>query len=178
MDNFKTVHQLKAHDQTVLTDETRESKSVDGIGCKAYRFNLLLVRETLPMTKWTGWFVTPKTARMAAAGLSYFITCPATKVLGSLCVLILMMQSEVLAVFPFPRPPSLEPNIKFWVDVFATYNERDFIIHDRDQVWRVYQVLRLPGEGAPSRSDINTVNDYLKEKYGNILNRLASGQAP
>jgi membrane-bound lytic murein transglycosylase D len=130
------------------------------------------------MTKWTGWFVTPKTARMAAAGLSYFITCPATKVLGSLCVLILMMQSEVLAVFPFPRPPSLEPNIKFWVDVFATYDERDFIIHDRDQVWRVYQVLHLPGEGAPSRSDINTINDYLKEKYGNILNRLASGQAP
>jgi membrane-bound lytic murein transglycosylase D len=89
-----------------------------------------------------------------------------------------MMQSEGLAVSPFPRPPSIEPNIEFWVNVFATYGERDFLIHDRDQVWRVYQVLHLPGEGAPSRSDINAVNDYLKEKFSNTLNRLAAGQAP
>jgi membrane-bound lytic murein transglycosylase D len=130
------------------------------------------------MTKWTGWFVTPKTARMVESGLSGFITWPVIRFLGALCILIVMMRSEVLAVFPFPRPPSLEPNIKFWVDVFATYGERDFLIHDRDQVWRIYQVLHLPGEGAPSRSDIITINEYLKDKFSNILNRLASGQAP
>jgi membrane-bound lytic murein transglycosylase D len=93
-------------------------------------------------------------------------------------LLIAMMRSEVLAVLPFPRPAAIEPNVKFWVDVFATYSERDFIIVDRDQVWRIYQVLHLPGEGSPSRSDINTVNDYLKGKFSIILNRLASGQAP
>ncbi|MBV8775333.1 MAG: lytic transglycosylase domain-containing protein [Deltaproteobacteria bacterium] len=89
-----------------------------------------------------------------------------------------MMSSEVSAVFPFPRPAAIEPNVKFWVDVFATYSERDFIVLDREQVWRIYQVLHLPGEGSPTRIDIDTVNDYLKNKFGNILNRLASGQAP
>ncbi|HKV54982.1 MAG TPA: lytic transglycosylase domain-containing protein, partial [Candidatus Binataceae bacterium] len=80
--------------------------------------------------------------------------------------------------FPFPRPASIEPNIKFWVDVFSAYSERDFLIHDRDCVWRIYQVLHLPGEGAPGRGEIDSVNDYLKTKFSGILNRLASGQAP
>jgi membrane-bound lytic murein transglycosylase D len=98
--------------------------------------------------------------------------------LGGLCLLVALMASEVSAVLPFPRPPQIEPNVKFWVDIFATYGERDFVLHDRDQVWRIYQVLHLPGEGAPSREDINTVNEYLKNKFSGILNRLSYGQAP
>ncbi|HJU10255.1 MAG TPA: lytic transglycosylase domain-containing protein [Candidatus Binataceae bacterium] len=99
-------------------------------------------------------------------------------VLISMLLLVGLMASDVSAVFPFPRPSAIEPNIKFWVDIFATYGERDFIVHDRDQVWRTYQVLHLPGDGTPSRIDVDTVNDYLKTKFSDILNRLASGQAP
>jgi membrane-bound lytic murein transglycosylase D len=129
------------------------------------------------MTKRGDWFV-----RADAAGIreskSHFITYPAITLLGSVCLLIALMTSEVSAILPFPRPPQIEPNVKFWVDTFTTYSERDFLIHDRDQVWRIYQVLHLPGEGPPSRSDIDTVNDYLKNKFSGILSRLASGQAP
>ena len=134
------------------------------------------------MNKWIAWFVTPKSVTPKSAQISAsesrFVTCLAIRLLGSLCLFIAMISSEVLAALPFPRPSAIEPNVKFWVDVFATYGERDFIIVDRDQVWRIYQVLHLPGEGPPSRSDINTVNDYLKIKFSNILNRLASGHAP
>lgn len=129
------------------------------------------------MNKWIAWFATPKSAQTRASK-SRFITRSAIGLPGSLCLLIAMISSEVFAAFPFPRPSAIEPNVKFWVDVFATYGERDFIIVDRDKVWRVYQVLHLPGEGEPSRSDINTINDYLKSKFSSILNRLASGQAP
>jgi membrane-bound lytic murein transglycosylase D len=93
-------------------------------------------------------------------------------------LLTALMTSEASAVLPFPRPAAIEPNIKFWVEVFTAYSERDFIVHDRDHVWRIYQVLHLPGDGPPNRTDIDTVNDYLKNKFGNILNRLASGQPP
>ena len=79
---------------------------------------------------------------------------------------------------PFPRPASIEPNIKFWVDVFTSYSMRDFAVVDRDNVWRTYQVYRLPGEGQPTREDIDWVNSYLKIKYADILNRLASGREP
>jgi membrane-bound lytic murein transglycosylase D len=78
----------------------------------------------------------------------------------------------------FPRPASIETNVKFWVDVFASYSERDFVIVDRDHVWRVFQVMHVPGDGSPTRGQVDAINDYLKEKYGNILNRLASGQEP
>ncbi|HZP45434.1 MAG TPA: lytic transglycosylase domain-containing protein [Candidatus Binataceae bacterium] len=81
-------------------------------------------------------------------------------------------------IVDFPRPAAIEPNIKFWVDVFTAYTERDFIIHDKDQVWRIYQVMHLPGEGTPSREDTAAVNDYLREKYTDILNRLATGAQP
>ncbi len=78
----------------------------------------------------------------------------------------------------FPRPAAVENNVQFWVNVFTGYGERDFIIHDKDQVWRVYQVMHLPGEGAPGRSDIDAMNDYLKMKYAGILKRLATGAQP
>ena len=79
---------------------------------------------------------------------------------------------------PFPRPASIEPNIKFWVDVFTAYSMRDFVVVDRDNVWRTYQVYHLPGEGQPTREEIDWANAYLKIKYSEMLNRLASGRQP
>lgn len=79
---------------------------------------------------------------------------------------------------PFPRPAELEPNINFWVNAFTYWGQRDFVIHDRDQLWRVYQVFHMPGEGAPDREEIEWANAYLKAKYTDILNRLASGGPP
>src|SRR5579863_724204 len=80
--------------------------------------------------------------------------------------------------FGFPRPAAIEPNVKFWVDVFGTYGVRDFIICDRDQVDRVYQVMHLPGDGDPSGEEVAEINDYLKNKYTAALNHLATGQPP
>jgi Transglycosylase SLT domain len=55
---------------------------------------------------------------------------------------------------------------------------RDFIVHDRDQVDRVYQVIHLPGDGDPTREEVADINDYLKSKYTTALNHLATGQPP
>jgi hypothetical protein len=79
---------------------------------------------------------------------------------------------------PFPQPAAIQDNVKFWVDVFANYGVRDFIIHDRDQVDHVYQVIHLPGDGDPTRQEVADINDYLKSKYSIALNRLATGAAP
>jgi membrane-bound lytic murein transglycosylase D len=79
---------------------------------------------------------------------------------------------------PFPRPATIEPNIKFWVDVFTAYSMRDFVVVDRDNVWRTYQVYHLPGDGQPTREEIDWANAYLKIKYADILNRLAAGREP
>jgi membrane-bound lytic murein transglycosylase D len=78
----------------------------------------------------------------------------------------------------FPQPVAIQQNVKFWVDAFATYGVRDFIVHDRDQVDRIYQVIHLPGDGDPTREEVADINDYLKSKYTATLNRLAAGQPP
>ncbi|HTT76160.1 MAG TPA: lytic transglycosylase domain-containing protein [Candidatus Binataceae bacterium] len=78
----------------------------------------------------------------------------------------------------FPRPPALEPNIKFWVDVFTAYGERDFLIHDKDQIWKIYEVQHLPGFGAPSREEVEATGEYLRAKYTDILGRLGAGLQP
>jgi membrane-bound lytic murein transglycosylase D len=79
---------------------------------------------------------------------------------------------------PFPRPAALEPNINFWVKAFTYWSERDFVIHDRDNVSLTYQKFNMPGDGAPTGEEVEWANAYLKAKYGDILNRLATGQQP
>ncbi|MFZ2063789.1 MAG: lytic transglycosylase domain-containing protein [Candidatus Binatus sp.] len=75
---------------------------------------------------------------------------------------------------PFPRPAAIQPNVDFWVDVFTKYSDHDFLVMDRDNVQRVYHVFILPGDGRPTGTDIEWANAYLKTKYGDILNRLAT----
>jgi membrane-bound lytic murein transglycosylase D len=79
---------------------------------------------------------------------------------------------------PFTRPASVEPQINFWVDIFTGYSYRDFVLVDRDDPYKIYQVYHLPGDGCPGRDDIDWVNSYLKTKYGDILNNLAAGHEP
>lgn len=86
--------------------------------------------------------------------------------------------SAAEASVSFPQPPGIQANVNFWVDVFTNYSVRDFVILDRDDVSRIYQVFHLPGIGQPTRDDIDWANAYLKSKYGDILSRLASGSAP
>jgi len=78
----------------------------------------------------------------------------------------------------FPRPAALEPNIDFWVKAFTYWSERDFVIHDRDNVSWIYEKFHMPGDGAPASEEIEWANAYLKAKYGDILKRLATGQQP
>jgi membrane-bound lytic murein transglycosylase D len=99
---------------------------------------------------------------------------------GCLCLLALAFSHAQARAEtePFTRPPSLEPQIKFWVDVFTGYSYRDFVLLDRDDADKIYQVYHLPGDGCPSRDEIDWANTYLKSKYADILMRLASGREP
>ena len=98
--------------------------------------------------------------------------------LAALFAIVLSNSAQAASRLPFPRPAALEPNIKFWVDVFSAYSVRDFVIHDRDQVWKVYQVLHIPGDGVPSPEDVEWAKGYLKVKWSDALHHLATGAEP
>lgn len=98
--------------------------------------------------------------------------------LSCLALVALNSRTAQAETEPFARPATIEPQINFWVDVFTAYSYRDFVLVDRDDPYKIYQVYHLPGEGCPNRSDIDWVNSYLKTKYSDILMRLASGREP
>jgi membrane-bound lytic murein transglycosylase D len=99
---------------------------------------------------------------------------------GCTCLLaVLLGHSNARAeTEPFERPASIEPQINFWVDIFTAYSYRDFVLVDRDDPYKIYQVYHLPGDGCPSRDEIDWANNYLKSKYSDILMHLASGREP
>lgn len=79
---------------------------------------------------------------------------------------------------PFPQPTALEPTVNFWVKVFSDYSYRDLVAHDGNQVWKVYEVIHIPGSGPPNRSEAAYAGEHLKDKYERILYRLAEGLKP
>lgn len=78
----------------------------------------------------------------------------------------------------FPQPAYLRPRVAFWVKIFGEYSSRDFVIHDRDAVWKIYDILHLPGSGRPSAHEVAGVDNYLTSKYERILRWLARGKQP
>ena len=78
----------------------------------------------------------------------------------------------------FPRPAVIEPNVQFWVDVFTGYSRRDFILIDRRDVSRMYQVHSMAGSGEPSSREVQWANSYLKSKWTHVLEKAASGREP
>jgi membrane-bound lytic murein transglycosylase D len=72
----------------------------------------------------------------------------------------------------FPLPEVLRPNVAFWTRVFTQLDGRSGVLHDSDDVSRVYRTLRnLPTEPRKRR---RVVNQY-RRRYRNILRRLAAG---
>jgi membrane-bound lytic murein transglycosylase D len=41
----------------------------------------------------------------------------------------------------FPRPPSLEPRVAFWRQIFVEYSEYQLVLHDAQYPWKVIKVL-------------------------------------
>ena len=60
--------------------------------------------------------------------------------LGAGLLLMLLGTSQVFATL-FPRPPELEPAVKFWTDVFTRYSQHQVVLHDRHHTHVVYKVL-------------------------------------
>ncbi len=48
----------------------------------------------------------------------------------------------------FPRPSEIEPQVRFWKKVYATWNRGQAAIHDKRHMNVVYEVVQIPGEAA------------------------------
>jgi membrane-bound lytic murein transglycosylase D len=53
----------------------------------------------------------------------------------------------------FPRPASLEPQIRFWVSIFTEYSRDQVLVHDARDLDKVYRVLDFRPDRARGLSD-------------------------
>lgn len=53
----------------------------------------------------------------------------------------------------FPAPAALKPAVRFWVDMFSRYGSEDYVIHDRRDLGRVYEVVHVDDPSDLARVD-------------------------
>ena len=81
--------------------------------------------------------------------------------------------------YDFPVYPVMFANVRFWEDVYGTYTENQGILHDRDNLDRVYKVINLlppqtPGAGAINKKLLEAAQLRCQE----ILKKFAAGGTP
>ncbi|HEY5657291.1 MAG TPA: LysM peptidoglycan-binding domain-containing protein [Myxococcota bacterium] len=93
---------------------------------------------------------------------------------------ILVILSLLLSCVPavaeelLPRPPGLEPNVRFWTRIYTEVDGNSGLIHDSERLDVVYQELRFPS-GLSQRARDRKVKK-VKERVRASLKRLAAGK--
>ncbi|WP_246598984.1 lytic transglycosylase domain-containing protein [Methylogaea oryzae] len=82
----------------------------------------------------------------------------------------------------FPRPSEIEPQVRFWKKVYATWNRGQAAIHDKRHMNVVYEVVQIPGEAGDSltagqKEFVQARLDDWRRRLGDLESKLAAGAA-
>lgn len=78
----------------------------------------------------------------------------------------------IAASYTWPRPASLEPQIRFWRSVFSEWGEHHVVVHDSVDLDKVYVVIDLTDEA--SRLHPITLEKLRKERTASEEARIAA----
>lgn len=80
----------------------------------------------------------------------------------------------------FPKPVALTPNVAFWKQVYTEHGVGDFVLHDRDSLGVIYDVVSVAEKTSQARAEqlAKPEIDRARGKYRDILMRLADGVTP
>lgn len=79
----------------------------------------------------------------------------------------------------FPLYPCIKSNVKFWENVYGRYSSQQGVLHDSDDLSRVYTVIDLEGWNVPGSAKINNERiKAAKSQISAILSELGSGKLP
>jgi membrane-bound lytic murein transglycosylase D len=80
----------------------------------------------------------------------------------------------------FPRPAALSVNVDFWKRVYTEFGVGDFVLHDRENLAIIYDVVHIDGATNERRAADAAAPEIrrLRVKYEGILTSLAQGVAP
>jgi len=80
----------------------------------------------------------------------------------------------------FPKPVALAPNVAFWKQVYTEHGVGDFVLHDRDSLGVIYDVVRVSEKANQARAEqlAKSEIERVRGKYRDILIQLANGVIP
>lgn len=80
----------------------------------------------------------------------------------------------------FPKPPALQANVDFWKRTYSEFGLADFVLHDRENLAVVYDVVHVEGATNEVRAAVAAKPEIerLRTKYEGILTDLAKGVPP
>jgi membrane-bound lytic murein transglycosylase D len=89
--------------------------------------------------------------------------------------------TEDVGISPhFPKPPALHPNVEFWKRVYTEFGVGDFVLHDRDNLHVIYDVVQVNGTTNERRAEelARPEVERARERYEAILVSLARSIPP
>ncbi|WP_161629775.1 lytic transglycosylase domain-containing protein [Desulfogranum japonicum] len=79
----------------------------------------------------------------------------------------------------FPEYQIIRPNVSFWEDIYGKYSTREAVLHDREEINRIYAVVQLVPWGTPGSSKINSnLIKLAKIQLKDTLDKLGHGRSP
>ena len=93
-----------------------------------------------------------------------------------ICLLALLPQSARSAAAnpDFPLYPAIRDNVRFWKDIYTRHSLNTAVIHDKDDLSVVYEVVPLFDERLPGAKQGNkALLDRKKARYIAILQKLS-----
>lgn len=79
----------------------------------------------------------------------------------------------------FPAYPAIQANVNFWEKIYSTYSTSQAVIHDRNDLTKIYDVISIIDYLLPGAQQLNkTLIESSKQKYSTILTRLGQGMNP
>ena len=80
---------------------------------------------------------------------------------------------------PFPVYPCIQPNVAFWIKIFTEYSSEYAVIHDKKEMTRIYDIIKLVDSNHHDSRRINRQRiKKSKEIYKAILVKLMRGEDP
>jgi len=80
----------------------------------------------------------------------------------------------------FPKPPALHASVEFWKRMFTEFGVGDFVLHDRDNLHVIYDVVQVSGTTNERRAQelAKPAMERARDRYEAILVSLARGVPP
>ncbi|HTW38084.1 MAG TPA: LysM peptidoglycan-binding domain-containing protein [Steroidobacteraceae bacterium] len=76
----------------------------------------------------------------------------------------------------FPRPPSLEPAVHFWIRVYTEIDTNSGFLHDDENLSVVYETLHFGPNSSPRERERRVAE--ARDRYVAALKRIAGAQGP